>query len=127
MSIEVLAVLFLIGFALVVGAIIANISNQRDLIHGGAPSKLFNFLGAALFAVILPTILVVIFVFHPQTTEIAGITFYPFMQIVSIAISLSLLSYCMMLIHAMFEHPAKEKSGDLDQGWTEEDARSSGL
>lgn len=122
---DTIAVIFLITFAFGIGWLVSQKSETEQPLHGGLLARLFNYLSASCFVVIFPTVLVFAFVIHPSLVQIAGIWFSP---IILALIILAGLSYLFSFLHAIVEIRAlmQVQSGD-DYGWTEADARSSGL
>lgn len=114
---EVLQNALLIGLAIgaVLGVVIVRASHREEAVRGGPLAHLFHFLGAALFAGTLPTVL---------TTVILG---GGFLQAVATAFALVVISLALLLIYALFERPALEGAPVEDSGWTAEKARTSGL
>ncbi len=104
-------------------------SESQQPIHGGAASKSFNFLSSLCFAAILPTVLMTVIVFHPDVVKVAGIVWHPLILAV---LALGLGSYGFALLHAIAERGSLDRTlqqigAQEERGWTEEDARSSGL
>lgn len=102
--------------------------SQRQ-IYGGAPAALCNFLSGLCFAAILPTVCASVLVLHPDMLEVAGLTLSP---IIVILVGLALLSLLFSILFALFERgPSEREQQQLAlraaQGWTEQDAKSSGL
>ena len=104
-------------------------SLKREPVYGGTPSIIFNFLSGLFFVAILPTVCMSILVLHPSMVDVAGITFNPILLAI---IVLSLLSLISAVLFAIVEKtPLKEamaeKAKHEAKGWTEEDAKTSGL
>ena len=102
--------------------------SQRP-IHGGAAAAIFNFLSGLCFVAILPTVCASVLVLHPDMVDVAGITFSP---IIVILVCFGLLSLVFSILFALFERQPlesvqHEKALRDTQGWTEQDAMSSGL
>lgn len=98
-------------------------------IHGGALSLAANFLSGLCFVAILPTVCASVLVLHPEAVRFAGLTWHPLLFIV---LALGLGSFVFALLHAVFERAplerARQEAASSDAlGWTEEDARTSGL
>lgn len=104
-------------------------SIQREPVYGGAFSVFFNYLSGLFFAAIFPTVCMSVLVLHPEMVNIAGITFNPIVLIVVIFALLSLLSAILFAIveRAPLERALKEQAARAPQGWTEQDAKTSGL
>ncbi len=104
-------------------------SVARKPIHGGGLSSFFSYLSGMCFAAILPTVLMSILVLHPETVELAGLTWHPLLLAI---VAFGLGSFVFALLHALVEHAplqrALQHEATLEaRGWTEEDAKSSGL
>ena len=98
-------------------------------IHGGALSRLFNFLSGACFAAILPCVCASVLVLHPDMAVIAGFAVSP---IIVILVGFALLSLVFSILFAVVERGPMERARMQEaarepRGWTEEDARTSGL
>ena len=104
-------------------------SIQREPVYGGAFSVFFNYLSGLFFAAIFPTVCMSVLVLHPEMVNIAGITFNPIVLIVVFFALLSLLSAILFAIveRAPLERALKERAARAPQGWTEQDAKTSGL
>ena len=113
---NIIAIGFLIAFGLFFGYRTAQSSKKREALQGGALSELFHFLAAAIMATLTPTILISIFVFRLGLLEL-----------VMLALGLFGLSLGFSFLHAIAEKPALQPAPPDDRGWTEEDARTSGL
>lgn len=104
-------------------------SGASKPIHGGALSLAANFLSGLCFVAILPTVCASVLVLHPEAVRFAGLTWHPLLFIV---LSLGLGSFVFALLHAVFERgplqrAQREAAANEARGWTEEDARTSGL
>jgi len=104
-------------------------SGASKTIHGGALSRTANFLSALCFVAILPTVCASVLVLHPEALRFAGLTWHPLLFIV---VGLGLGSFVFALLHAVFERApmqrAQREAADIEaRGWTEEDAKTSGL
>jgi ribose/xylose/arabinose/galactoside ABC-type transport system permease subunit len=114
---EPFALLVGIAFAIGLGFFTARSSNNREAIHGGSLAQLFHFIGAASFTGVLPVVL---------TSLILGGGFglaFP------LAVSFVAVSFVSLIVFAIIERPAlnRYQLEHQERGWTEEDARSSGL
>lgn len=129
MDSKALGLAALIALALYLGWRVNRHSIQREPVYGGWPAILFNFLSAAFFAAIFPTVCMSVLVLHPDMVEIAGIIFNPIILIVVIFAILSLVSALLFAIveRAPLEQAQKEKAKREGRGWTEQDAKTSGL
>lgn len=104
------------AFGLLLGIPLSLSSFKKETIYGGILPKIFNTLGAILFAGVLPAVLYGIIFGH-------GLKAFP------IAVGMMLGSLLSFLLFAIVEYPAKQRlEPEVDeQSWTEADARSSGL
>ncbi len=119
----------LVAIALRLGWLVHKRSVSKQPIHGGMPANLFNYLSAACFAAILPTVLMMVIILHPDNVQLAGIVWHPLILAV-IALGLGSLAFAML--HAFFEYgpmtrEMQQEATRAARGWTEEDAKSSGL
>ena len=126
---KALGLLALLVIALRLGWIVHGRSAARDLIHGGALSSAFNYLSATCFAAILPTVLMTVLVLHPPPVELAGIVWSPLLLAV---VALGVGSLLFSLLHGLVERgPLLRAEAEIarqeSRGWTEQDARQSGL
>jgi hypothetical protein len=113
MDTPVLALLIGLGFALVLGYFTARGSARRERIHGGQAALVFHYIGAAAVTGVLPVVL---------ASLILGGGFglaFP------LAVSFMLTGFLSLVIFAAVEHPARRRQAV--RGWTEQDARTSGL
>lgn len=105
------------AFAIVFGPLLTRSSLRRQPIHGGILAQFFHFLGATALVAVIPTI-------------IAALIFGGgFRLAFPLAVSLVLTSLFCMILFAIVERPALRayESQREDLGWTEKDARTSGL
>jgi len=126
---QVLGLVALAAIAMRLGWVVQARSRRRQPLHGGALSLLFNYLSALCFVAILPTVLMTIFVLHPPAVEVAGILWSPLLLAV---LTLALGSFGFALLHALVERRPRQgaqrgQAQRAARGWTEQDARSSGL
>ncbi len=114
------AILVGLVFGGVLGILTARSSHRRDTVHGGTAAQFFQYLGAAFFVGIVPMILCSVFFIHPP----GGIG-----KLLLLGFGFALLSYGALLVYAVLERPAREAAlaEAAHRGWTEEDARTSGL
>lgn len=101
----------------------------RKPIYGGSASSFFSFLSGMCFVAILPTVLMSVLVLHPEAVEIAGLTWHPLLLAV---VAFGAGSFVFALLHGLVEYAplqrALQHEATLDaRGWTEQDAKSSGL
>ena len=128
-TVDLFALLALLMIALRLGIVAHNRSAARQPIFGGPASALFNTLSAACFAAILPTVLMIVIVLQPDHVELAGMTWHPLILAV---LALAVGSFGFALLHAIIERGPLERArqDEADRqslGWTEADAKSSGL
>ena len=128
-QIKLIGLLALIVIALRLGWLVHLRSIGRKPIRGGGISELFSFLSGLCFVAILPTILMSILVLHPEAVQLAGLTWHPLILTV---VALGLGSFVFAFMHALFERGPLERALQAEAsrktlGWTEEDARTSGL
>ena len=128
-SLELIAMLALLLIALRLGFVVHGRSAARQPIFGGPASALFNYLSAACFAAILPTVLMIVIVLQPEHVEVAGMIWHPLILAV---LALAVGSFGFALLHAIVERGplegARQDEADREAlGWTEADAKSSGL
>lgn len=104
-------------FAVVFGPLLTRASIRLKPIHGGMLAHIFHFIGATAMVAVVPAV-------------IAALVFgggfklaFPF------ALALMLGGLLAMVFFAIIEHPAMTayEASRKDRGWTEQDARSSGL
>lgn len=104
-------------------------SVMRDPIHGGAFATLFNWLSGMCFIAILPTVCASVLLLQPDMLSVAGVAISP---IIAIVVVLAVLSLVFSVLFAVFERAPLERAQNEkalreSQGWTEQDARTSGL
>lgn len=126
---QILGLLALLLIVLRLGWLVHQRSIARKPIRGGGISTSFSFLSGLCFVAILPTILMSILVLHPEAVQLAGLTWHPLILTV---VALGLGSFVFAFLHALFERGPLERALQAEAsretlGWTEEDARASGL
>lgn len=126
---DTIGLIVLIVLVLGLAYVVHQHSLKREPIYGGTPSKLFNFLTGLFFVAILPTVCMSILVIHPGMVNVAGITWNPVVFIVIVLAVLSLLSsvFFAVIEKAPLEEALAEKAKHDAEGWTEQDAKTSGL
>jgi hypothetical protein len=92
----------------------ARASIRKRKIYGGTPSQLFHFLGVAFYIAVLPA--------GVCGTALVGFGFGLPLLLIFLA-----LAFVSLFIFAVFERPLIHNEPNVSRGWTEEDARSSGL
>ena len=127
--IKLLGLLALVVIVFRLGWLVHQRSIERKPIRGGGVSAFFSFLSGLCFVAILPTILMSILVLHPEAVELAGVIWHPLILLV---LALGLGSFIFAFLHALVERGPLERALQAEArretlGWTEEDARSSGL
>jgi ABC-type Co2+ transport system permease subunit len=90
-------------------------SQSREKIHGGGLAQVFHFVAIAAYVGVVPAFLC--------GSILAGTSGF------GLPVGFTLLIVCAvsLLAYAVIERPARDASITEDRGWTEEDARSSGL
>ncbi len=126
---KALTLLILVLLALRLGMMVHRRSRARQPIHGGMLSLSLNFLSGLCFVAILPTVCLSVLILHPPPAQLAGLTWHPLLLIVA---GLGAGSLIFALLHALFERAPLERAQQEQaalaaRGWTEEDARTSGL
>jgi hypothetical protein len=109
--------------ALLVGLIIGSIfaiyvvrkSSQEDKIYSGGVAQVFHFLGALGFCMTLPTVITSV-ILHSG-----------FIAAFLLGMGCVLAAFIALLIYAVVERPARAGIAPVEEVWTEEKARSSGL
>lgn len=126
---KAIVVVALVAFVLWLGRQTHDRSLQREPIVGGGVARFFNFLSGLCFVAILPTVCVSVLFLHPAALDVAGFTFHPLVLIVLGLAALSLLSAFLFALveKAPAERVRREQARNETLGWTEEDAKSSGL
>lgn len=125
----IIGLIILIVLVLGLGTLVHKHSTQREPVYGGPLSNLFNFLTGLFFVAILPSVCMSILVFRPSHVDVAGITFNPVLLMIIVLAVLSLVSAVMFAIveKMPLEQALAEKAKRQAEGWTEEDAKTSGL
>ncbi len=113
---ELTTILIGLGLAVVLGLLAARSSNNRDKIYGGPLAHFFHYIGAGLLVAVAPMVLASAIFIHLE-----------FGSILLIAVGFFAASYVSLLIYASLERPALARVQTEDRGWTEADARTSGL
>jgi hypothetical protein len=114
---ELQALLIGLAMAAILGYFTARSSNRREKIYGGTAAQIFHYIGAGLFAATPPTVLL--------TLILGG----EFLQAVLTAVAFLAVSYGCLVAFAVIERPLyeAEQRKKQERGWTEQDARTSGL
>lgn len=129
MDTNTIGLIVLVVLVLGLGYVVNQHSMKREPIYGGSLSIVFNFLSGLFFVAILPTVCMSVLVLHPGMVNIAGITFHPIVLTVIVFAVLSILSSILFAIveKAPLEKALAEQAKRESEGWTEEDAKTSGL
>ncbi len=126
---KLLAAAALVVIVLRLALLVQRRSVARQPIHGGWFSLACNFLSGLCFVAILPTVCISVLFLHPAALELAGLTWHPLLVIV---VALGAGSLLFALLHGLVERgPLQRAFSEIAardaRGWTEEDARTSGL
>lgn len=116
MEARFIALLSCLIFGFVMGIFTTQTSARRDPIYGGTASRALHYLMASIVTAMPITILICVIV--------GG-----FLFAITVAAGLIISLWTTALIFASFERPAREAAlaDKANQGWTEQDARTSGL
>lgn len=117
------AIIFGIAFGLVAGIFVQRSSNNRDPIYGGGAARLLHYLGASTVSAMPVTVIGVVIALHGNGLGVR--LGYALLT----GLSLGVVMYTTMFIFATIERPAREHAlrQKAEAGWTEKDARTSGL
>jgi peptidoglycan/LPS O-acetylase OafA/YrhL len=104
-------------FGIVVGALTARSSYRREPIYGGVLAHVLHIAGAIAYAAVLPAVL--------SALILGG----GFRTAAPLALALVATSLLALTLFAVVERPVRnQRLNERDEsGWTEEDARTSGL
>ena len=129
MDTNTIGLIVLILLVLGLGYVVNQHSLKREPVYGGTPAIVFNFLSGLFFVAILPTVCMSVLVLHPAHVNVAGIIFNPVLLAVIVFAVLSLLSAVLFAVveKAPLEKALAEQASREAEGWTEEDAKTSGL
>lgn len=129
MDTNTIGLIFLVILVLGLGYLVNKHSLERSPVHGGPLAIVFNFFSGLFFVAILPTVCMSVLVFHPGLVNVAGITWNPILLIVLVFAILSLVASFLFAVveKAPMEAAIAEKAKREAEGWTEEDAKTSGL
>lgn len=105
-----------VAFGLIIGPFVARLSNQKEKIHGGLLAQIFHFIAVVLFVGLVPGV-------------ITGIIVGEGLLVIPIAFAMLAFVYLNVFLFALVENGPRKAalSKKVDRGWTEEDARKSGL
>lgn len=90
-------------------------SVKRDAIYGGTLAEIFHYIGVAAYIAVPPSAILGSFLVGPLKLGIP------------LAFSYLGIAMVALLFYALIEHSARANRVVEDHGWTEQDARSSGL
>ncbi len=124
-----LALIALVAIVLRLGLLVHQRSRAQKPIHGGPLSAALNLLSGLCFVAVLPTVCLSVLILHPGAVAFAGLIWHPILFIV---LSLGLGSLVFALLHAIVERgplqrAQREAAASEARGWTEQDAKTSGL
>lgn len=117
------AILIGLVFGLVAGVFTARASERRDPIYGGAGARALHYLTAAIFTASPIAVIGSLFAMD-------DVGFWARLgTAVLIALTFLVISHVIGVGFAALERPARERAlaQQTERGWTEEDARTSGL
>ncbi|MFZ4812895.1 MAG: hypothetical protein ACOYL5_00060 [Phototrophicaceae bacterium] len=116
MPTETVILLAGVVFGLGVGLFTARTSARRDPIYGGAVARFFHYLAASVMTAL-------------PLTVIASAAVGGFLRALTVGLGFFVTLWGCALIFAWLERPAREVAlaRKVDLGWTEQDARTSGL
>lgn len=105
-----------VAFGLIIGPFVARMSNKKEKIHGGLLAHIFHFIAVVLFVGLVPGV-------------ITGIIVGEGLLVIPIAFAMLAVVYINVFLFALVENGPRKAalSKKVDRGWTEEDARKSGL
>jgi hypothetical protein len=109
-------ILFTLAFAMIASIPAARISKRKDKIIGGFMAEVFHHIGVAAYLGVVPAAL------------IGSILVGPLELGIPLAFLYLGLGIAALFLYAVFEKPARAAQPKFeDRGWTEQDARTSGL
>lgn len=130
-TLQTISLAILVLLALAGGTYIHRRTSEDDPLYGGVISRATNFLASALLVAIAPSVLCTLFVFQPNWLGELRFIFdwADLLEALFIAVIMTGLALALLLVQARFEQDATRgmRTQTEDRGWTEEDARSSGL
>ncbi len=113
MNTPLLALIIGLGFGLTLGYFTARSSAKREKIYGGQQALIFHYIGASAVTGVLPVVLASLILGGGFGTA------FP------LAVSFMITGFLALVIFAAIEQPAR--STQTSKGWTEQDARTSGM
>lgn len=102
---------------LIFGVSVARSSSSREAVLSGSPATIFHYLASSIMSVFALTVLASVFIVRMH-----------FMELLVLAVGMFVVALVLLMIYAVLEKPAIDKKArEEDTGWTEQDARTSGL
>ncbi len=125
---DVIAILALVVFGLVAGFFVARHSKSRQQILGGPVARALNYAASTLLISMAPTVLTMVIFIHPSPLYVGTIRIPPFVMLIGLVLGMMGSALLLLMVYALLEAPKHSAASlDEDRGWTEQDARSSGL
>lgn len=112
---SLLTLIIALGLGIILSFPAVRRSIKKEKIRGGTAAQLFHHLGVVTYIAVLPSALCGSFLVGPWVFGIP------------LALTFLLLTAFNMIMFAVAERPARIGLAEEDRGWTEEDARSSGM
>ncbi|NWF68580.1 MAG: hypothetical protein HXY40_05800 [Chloroflexi bacterium] len=112
-----ITLLFSVVFGLIAGFFLARRSEAREKIHGGLLPRFVNYLACSTMVAVVPSVIVAVILQD-------GLLFS-----LGMALSLLFVTIALLMLFAVFEHGPRRAAlaQKVERGWTEQDARTSGL
>jgi hypothetical protein len=108
----IIAIVVILG---IIGSFpLSRISMKREPIYGGLIAKIFHQLGVGSFIAVIPS-------------GLLGGLFAGFLFGIGLALSFLAITFGFLYLFATIEEPHRKKHVVEDKGWTEADARASGM
>ncbi len=101
-------------------------SVQRQAIHSG-PARIMHYLAASTMTAVTPTVLLNLIVMRIGFLPVVGEHWNVILSTVVIVLAMVASTLFFLVLHAILEKPYLGQVSAVDRGWTEEDARTSGL
>ncbi len=115
MDSSLIALLIIIASMVIFSVPVARRSSHRNKIYGGGIAKAFHFVAITAYVGVLPAFLCGSFLAGPKAFGLP------------VGFALLVIAFASLIIHAVAERPSRVNVSSEDRGWTEEDARTSGL
>ena len=112
---SLIALIIVVASIAVFSIPVARRSQQRNKVYGGGFAQVFHFIAIAAYVGVVPAFLC--------GSILAGASGFG----LPVGFTLLIIAFGSLLAYAVVERPARSVSVQEDRGWTEEDARSSGL